>query len=191
MPPALCFYGLQIRRIQKRCRYDVRRLGAKWFVLGPKQEIEMILRRTEGAVCGVPAYTRCAKLLLGEPELREAARIHVCDAALHIRFRSRAGVWPLRCASRLTESVCQAEARSAEGDMLMTMTKVLGLVATGALLVLAMPAQHANAVSLINPGAAAAAQDDAQFAARQMTTEVHWHHHWHHGYHRHWHHRHW
>jgi hypothetical protein len=79
--------------------------------------------------------------------------------------------------------------------MSMTLTKVLGLAATGALLVLAMPAQHANAVSLINPGAAAAAQDDAQLAARQMTTEVHWHHHhyWHRGYHRwhHWHHRHW
>ena len=76
----------------------------------------------------------------------------------------------------------------------MTLTKVLGLAATGGLLVLAMPAQHANAVSLINPGAAAAAQDDAQLAARQMTTEVHWHHHWHHGYHgrwHHWHHRHW
>jgi hypothetical protein len=83
--------------------------------------------------------------------------------------------------------------------MSMTMTKVLGLAATGALLVLAIPAQHANAVSLINPGAAAAVQDDEQLAARQMTTEVHWHHHhhhWHHGYHRwhhyhHWHHRRW
>ena len=71
----------------------------------------------------------------------------------------------------------------------MTMTKVLGLAVTGALLVLAMPAQHANAVSLINPGAAAAVQDDAQLAARQMTTEVHWRHHryhyrsWNRGYH--------
>jgi len=84
----------------------------------------------------------------------------------------------------------------------MTMTKVLGLVATGALLVLATPAQHANAASLINPGAAAAVQDDSQLAARQMTTEVHWRHHgwhhhgWHRGYHRwhryhHWHHRRW
>ena len=88
----------------------------------------------------------------------------------------------------------------------MTMTKFLGLAATGALLVLAMPAQHANAVSLINPGTAAAVQDDAQLAARQMTTDVHWRHHryhyWncgyhggyhryhHHHYHR-WHHRRW
>jgi hypothetical protein len=81
--------------------------------------------------------------------------------------------------------------------MSMTLTKVLGLAATGALLVLAMPSQHANAVSLINPGAAAAVQDDSQLAERQMTTEVHWRHHgWHRGYHRYhhwhrWHHRRW
>ena len=73
----------------------------------------------------------------------------------------------------------------------MTLTKVLGLAATGALLVLAVPAQHATAMSLINPGAAAAVQDDSQLAARQMTTEVRWHHHgrWH-RWHR-WHHRRW
>lgn len=70
----------------------------------------------------------------------------------------------------------------------MTMTRVLGLAATGALLVLAAPAQQAGAASLINPGAARAVQDDQQLAARQMTTEAHWHHsHYHH----HWHHRHW
>jgi hypothetical protein len=77
----------------------------------------------------------------------------------------------------------------------MTLTKVIGLAATGALLVLAMPAQHATAMSLINPGAAAAVQDDSQLAARQTTTEVRWpHNHWHGGYrgrgHR-WHHRRW
>ncbi len=73
----------------------------------------------------------------------------------------------------------------------MTLTKVLGLAATGALLVLAMPAQHANAVSLINPGAAAAAQADSQLAGRQMTTEVRWRHRGYRGrYHR-WHHRRW
>jgi len=75
----------------------------------------------------------------------------------------------------------------------MTLTKVLGLAATGALLVLAMPAQHATAASLISPGAAAAVQDDAQLAARQMTTEARWHHRrWHRGYRGHrWHHRRW
>lgn len=73
----------------------------------------------------------------------------------------------------------------------MTLTKVLGLAATGALLVLAMPAQHAAAMSLINPGAAAAVQEDSQLAARQ-TTEVRWRHHprYHGRWHR-WHRRHW
>lgn len=61
----------------------------------------------------------------------------------------------------------------------MNITKVLGLAAIGALLVLAAPAQRAQAMSLANPGAAAAIQDNS----RQLTTEVRWHHrHWH----RHW-----
>jgi hypothetical protein len=66
-------------------------------------------------------------------------------------------------------------------------TKVLGLVAAGALLVLATPIQTAQAASLINPGAAATVQQNAK---EEMTTEVRWHwrgHH-HHRWHR-WHHR--
>ena len=56
-------------------------------------------------------------------------------------------------------------------------TKVLGLAAMGAFLVMAAPVEHARAVSLINPGAAGTLQEDS----RQLTTEVHWHHHhWHH-----------
>jgi hypothetical protein len=71
-------------------------------------------------------------------------------------------------------------------------TKVLGLAAVAAVLAAATPIQQAGAVSLINPGAASAVQDDA----KQLTTEVHWGHHgWHHhrGWHRGWHHhhRHW
>ena len=62
------------------------------------------------------------------------------------------------------------------------MTKVLGLAAVGALLVLAGPAERAQALSLSNPGAAAAIREGSQ----QMTTEVRWHR-WHHR--RHW--RHW
>ncbi|WMT75236.1 hypothetical protein [Bradyrhizobium sp. Ash2021] len=66
----------------------------------------------------------------------------------------------------------------------MHVTKVLGLAAVGALLVLAAPTERAQALSLSNPGAAAAVQQDAKSA----TTEVRWgryhHHHWHH--HRHW-----
>lgn len=75
----------------------------------------------------------------------------------------------------------------------MKRTKVLGLAAVGAFLLLAAPVERAQAVSLINPGAAAAVQEDAK-----VTTEARWHHHhgwhrgWHHhhGWHRGWHHRH-
>ena len=66
----------------------------------------------------------------------------------------------------------------------MQVTKVLGLAVVGALLVLAAPTERAQALSLSNPGAAAAVQQDAKPA----TTEVRWGRHYHH--HR-WHHRHW
>ena len=74
----------------------------------------------------------------------------------------------------------------------MQVTKVLGLAAVGALLALAAPAERANALSLSNPGAAAAVQQDT----KAETTEVRWHRHygWHRGWHRgyRWHrHRHW
>ena len=74
----------------------------------------------------------------------------------------------------------------------MNMMKVLGLAAVGALLVLAAPTERAQALSLSNPGAAAAVQQDT----KADTTEVRWGHHhggWHRGWHRHrWHHRrHW
>ena len=64
----------------------------------------------------------------------------------------------------------------------MQVTKILGLVAVGALFALAAPAERANALSLSNPGAAAAVQEDTRLA----TTEVHWRHHGYHRYHR-WH----
>jgi hypothetical protein len=72
-------------------------------------------------------------------------------------------------------------------------TRVLGLAAVCALLALAAPVMPAQALSLINPGAAAAVQQDS----KPLTTEVYWHGHWHHrhwGWHRRhwgWHHRHW
>jgi hypothetical protein len=69
--------------------------------------------------------------------------------------------------------------------------KILGLLAIGGVLALAAPAERAQAVSLINPGIAAAVQDDSG----KLTTEVRWHRHhgwrhhygWrrHHGWHRH------
>lgn len=75
----------------------------------------------------------------------------------------------------------------------MQVTKILGLGAVGALLVLAAPSERAQALSLSNPGAAVAVQQDT----RQATTEVRWGWHRHHGWHRGWrhhrwhHHRHW
>ncbi|OAF00822.1 hypothetical protein AYJ54_30230 [Bradyrhizobium centrolobii] len=57
--------------------------------------------------------------------------------------------------------------------------KALGLAAVGALFVIAAPVERAQAVSLINPGAAQSVLDVAK-----PTTEVRWHHwhprhHWH------------
>lgn len=75
----------------------------------------------------------------------------------------------------------------------MQFTKLLGLAAVGAVLALASPAERAHAVSLSNPGAAAAVQENA----KPETTEVHWrhrhHHRWHrwHRHHHHHHHHHW
>jgi hypothetical protein len=71
----------------------------------------------------------------------------------------------------------------------MNATKVLGLAAVGAFLMIAAPAQQAQALSLSNPGAAAAVQSDT----KQATTEVRWHRHYHHRWHHRWHrhHRHW
>jgi hypothetical protein len=69
----------------------------------------------------------------------------------------------------------------------MNATKVLGFAAVGAFFAIAAPAQHAQALALSNPGAAAAVQADT----KQTTTEVHWRHHHHHWRHHHWHRHHW
>lgn len=74
----------------------------------------------------------------------------------------------------------------------MKITKILGLAALGALLVVAAPTERAQAVSLSSPGAAAAVQDDA----KPTTTDVHYrryhHRHYHRYHYRHhrWHHPH-
>jgi hypothetical protein len=52
----------------------------------------------------------------------------------------------------------------------MNVTKVLGLAAVGALLILAAPTERAQALSLANPGAAVAVQQDSR-----TTTEARWH----------------
>ena len=69
-------------------------------------------------------------------------------------------------------------------------TKVLGLAAVGAFLVMAAPIGSAQAMSLSNPGAAAAVQENAKLPTTEVRWHGHWHHHWHHRWHR-WHHRHW
>ncbi|QIG96394.1 hypothetical protein [Bradyrhizobium sp. 6(2017)] len=70
----------------------------------------------------------------------------------------------------------------------MKVMKVLGLAAVGAVLVLAAPAERANAMSLATPGTAAKVQDNAN----QTTTQVGWHRGWGRGHHRGWgHRRHW
>jgi hypothetical protein len=62
----------------------------------------------------------------------------------------------------------------------MNVKRILGFAAVAALLMMAAPAERAQAVSLSSPGIAAAVQDEAG----KVITEVRWHHH--HGYHRHW-----
>ncbi|KWV59891.1 hypothetical protein AS156_02745 [Bradyrhizobium macuxiense] len=74
----------------------------------------------------------------------------------------------------------------------MKVMKVLGLATVGAMLVLAAPAERAQAVTLTTPGAAATVQD----GSNQTTTQVGWHGRgwhrgWHRGPHRGWHRRHW
>jgi hypothetical protein len=64
----------------------------------------------------------------------------------------------------------------------MKVTRVLGLAAVGALLILAAPTERAQALSLANPGAASAVQE----SSKQGAIEVRWNHHWHH-HHRCWH----
>jgi hypothetical protein len=78
-------------------------------------------------------------------------------------------------------------------EKFMTVTKLLGVAAVGAMLAMAIPAERAQALSLINPGTAATVDH-----AATPTTEVHWHGHWHHRGHwhphhrwHHWHHRRW
>ena len=72
----------------------------------------------------------------------------------------------------------------------MQVKKILGLAAVGALLLVAAPAQHAQAATPLNPGIATTTAQ----SGGKLTTEVRYHRrHWRHRHwrHRHWHHRHW
>jgi hypothetical protein len=64
----------------------------------------------------------------------------------------------------------------------MNVTRILGLAAVGALLAIAAPAERAQALSLANPGAAAAVQETSK---QGSVTEVRWHRRWHRHWHRH------
>jgi hypothetical protein len=95
-------------------------------------------------------------------------------------------LYGLRCGGRLVRSVAWPLAQHpiTKGEILMKMTRVLGLAAIGAVLVLAAPAQQAQALSLANPATATAIQE----SSKASTTEVRWHRHWHHNR---WHRHHW
>jgi hypothetical protein len=61
----------------------------------------------------------------------------------------------------------------------MKVTRLLGLAAVGALLILAAPTERAQALSLANPGGAAAIQQDTKVDGTQVRWHRHWHRHWH------------
>lgn len=65
----------------------------------------------------------------------------------------------------------------------MNSKSILGGLALAGLLIIAAPAQHATALSLINPGAAAVQEESGK-----LTTDVYWRRGWHR---HHWRHRHW
>jgi len=117
-----------------------------------------------------PAITRC---------------VHLCEATIQSTFTSIALILASVAVNRRSPVRRKRVSENFE-EVEMNGTKVLGLAAIGALLVVAAPVERASAVSLINPGAAQAVQGNW----KQLTTEVHWHHrHW--GWRHRWHHRHW
>ncbi|KIU50011.1 MULTISPECIES: hypothetical protein [Bradyrhizobium] len=74
----------------------------------------------------------------------------------------------------------------------MKVMKVLGLAAVGAVLVLAAPAERANAMSLATPGTATTVQDNANRSTTQVRYGRGWHRGWDRGHRRGWgHRRHW
>jgi hypothetical protein len=101
-------------------------------------------------------------------------RIHVCASSF---------VAPI--ATAMEPSVAVRRYWFCSMEVYMLLKKILGFAALGALLVVAAPAQQAQAATPVSPGIASAAQGDAG----KLTTNVQWGHH----HHRHWrpHHRHW
>jgi hypothetical protein len=60
----------------------------------------------------------------------------------------------------------------------MKVTRLLGLAAVGALLILAAPTERAQALSLANPGGAVAIQQDSKADSTQVRWHGRWHRHW-------------
>jgi hypothetical protein len=136
---------------------------------------------------------------LSEPELSFANSFQRCAAfsahsprtPQHDRTQQRCCYLPMGWANDINSRSCS-----------MNIIKVSCFAAVAGLLLIAAPAEHAQAASLAGPGVAAAVQS----GVLDTTTEVHWrrgwhrHHRWHHrhhgwryrhGHHRHGHHRHW
>ena len=119
-------------------------------------------------------------MLLGEVEPDRAMRIPFHGAGIHLTFMSLSSISDLRRGKRSIPSTAWRERDNIDPrELLMKLTKVLGLAAVGALLMLAAPAERAQALSLANPAAAAAVQE----SSKQGATEVRWHRHG--GWHRH------
>jgi hypothetical protein len=128
-----------------------------------------------------------------------AMRIHLCGAGIHSTFTSLPLVFGF-CVAAIRKQLAARRWNVIDYSrrIHVNVKKILGFLAIGGLLALAVPAERAQALSLASPGVAAAVQDDSG----KLTTEVRWHRHhgWrgHRGWHRHygwrrhhWHHRHW
>src|ERR1700704_5740586 len=74
-----------------------------------------------------------------------------------IQFSFTSLILALRTASRRGR-----DTHDPKEDAYMRVTRLLGLAAVGALLILAAPTERAQALSLASPGGAAAVQDDAK-----------------------------
>jgi hypothetical protein len=120
---------------------------------------------------------------------RFAATAFINVAQLFTSHSRRSSSFDLRCGEGLIRSAaqCWRDPDDPQGRKHMNVTRLLGLTAVGALLVLAAPTERAQAVSLSSPGAAAVTVQDG---SQNVTTEVRWHHRGHRHWRRHWHHGH-
>jgi hypothetical protein len=115
---------------------------------------------------------------------RIAQRAFPFTAQVQLTFMSLSPLSDLRRGKRSIRSTVWRERDNTDPrELSMKLAKILGLAAIGGLLMLAAPAERAQALSLANPAAASAVQE----SSKQGVTEVRWHHHrgYHHRWHRH------